>query len=205
LLDAAGESGPFVLAGHSTGGVYALTYAARHPEQVAGLVLLDSTSPDQFTALPAYAGEYEGMRRLYGALPTLTRLGAGRLVPALSANDVPGEAGIQAASIASSPRSARTARDEVSTFRRAFEQAQELTTLGTTPLVVVSASETLTGTDGWEAAQRQLAQLSTNSDWRTVTSSHGGVLDHPNAYSTSVTAIADVVDAVRNGTPVDVS
>lgn len=202
LLEAAGESGPFVLAGHSTGGVYALTYAARHPEQVAGLVLLDSTSPDQFTVLPAYAGEYEGMTRLYGLLPTLTRLGVGRLVPALSANDVPGEAGEQAAAIASSPRSARTARDEVSTFRRAFEQAQELTTLGAKPLVVVSASETLAGTDGWEAAQQRLAGLSSNSDRRTVTSSHGGVLDHPNAYGASATAIADVVDAVRTGRPV---
>jgi pimeloyl-ACP methyl ester carboxylesterase len=205
LLDAAGESGPFVLAGHSTGGVYALTYAARHPRQVAGVVLLDSTSPDQFTVLPAYAGEYEGMTRVYGVLPTLTRLGVGRLVPALSANDVPGEAGEQAASIASSPRSARTARDEVSTFRRAFAQAQELTTLGAKPLVVVSASETLTGTDGWAVAQRQLAGLSSNSERRTVTSSHGGVLDHPTAYGASVTAIGDVVDAVRTGSPVNAS
>ena len=55
LLTVAGETGPYVLAGHSTGGVYALTYAARHPEQVAGLVLLDSVSPRQFTVLPAYA------------------------------------------------------------------------------------------------------------------------------------------------------
>ncbi len=45
LLAAAGEKGPFVLVGHSTGGTYALTYASRYPDQVAGLVLLDSSSP----------------------------------------------------------------------------------------------------------------------------------------------------------------
>ena len=33
-----------------------MTYAARYPEQVAGLVLLDSSSPEQFTRMPAYPG-----------------------------------------------------------------------------------------------------------------------------------------------------
>jgi pimeloyl-ACP methyl ester carboxylesterase len=122
LLDAAGESGPFVLAGHSIGGVYALTYAARYPDQVAGLVLLDSASPHQFTVLPEYAAQYEFLMRLYGVLPTLTRLGIGRLVPALSTNDVPGVAGAQATALLNSPRNARTARDrgvDVSAFVRA--------------------------------------------------------------------------------------
>jgi pimeloyl-ACP methyl ester carboxylesterase len=205
LLAAAGESGPYVLAGHSTGGVYALTYAARYPEQTAGLVLLDSASPYQFTVLPRYPKQYEQMTRLYGVLPALTRLGVGRLVPALSANDVPGAAGEQATAFANTPRSARTARDEVSTFRRSFQQAQALTTLGAKPLVVVSASETLTGTAGWEVAQQQLAALSSNSDRRTVTSSHGGLLDDPAASSASIAAIADVVDAFRSASPVRTS
>ena len=202
LLETAGERSPYVLAGHSTGGVYAMTYAARYGEQVAGLVLLDSASPRQFTVLPAYAGQYELMTRLYGVLPTLTRIGVGRLVPALSANDVPGDPGEQAAAFALSPRSARTARDEVSTFRRAFEQAQELTSLGGKPLVVVSARETLAGTAGWRAAQAQLAALSTNADHRPVASSHGGLLDDVTASDASVSAIADVVGAVRTGSAV---
>jgi len=54
LLAAAGETGPFVLAGHSIGGPYAMTYAAQYPDEVAGMVLLDSTSPHQFDAIPAY-------------------------------------------------------------------------------------------------------------------------------------------------------
>ena len=45
LLAAAGEHGPYVLVGHSIGGPYAMTYAASYPEQVAGMVLLDSSSP----------------------------------------------------------------------------------------------------------------------------------------------------------------
>ena len=53
LLAAAGETGPYVLVGHSTGGTYAMTYAARYPEQVAGMVLLDSSSPEQLTRIPS--------------------------------------------------------------------------------------------------------------------------------------------------------
>ena len=49
---------PYVLVGHSTGGPYALTYAAQYPEQVAGMVLLDSSSPEQLTGIPSYAGQY---------------------------------------------------------------------------------------------------------------------------------------------------
>lgn len=197
LLSVSGETGPYVLVGHSVGGVYAMTYAARHPEQVAGLVLLDSASPRQFTVLPDYATQYFMMTRLYGVLPTLARLGIGRLAPSLSANDVPGDAGKQAGAFANSPRSARTARDELSTYRRTFAQAQALTALGSKPLVVLSASDTLAGTAGWPAAQQQLAALSSNADQRTVGSSHVGLLDDATASTASVTAVVDVVRAVR--------
>src|SRR5438094_264455 len=45
LLETAGERAPYVLAGHSVGGTYNLTFAARYPDQVAGMVLVDSASP----------------------------------------------------------------------------------------------------------------------------------------------------------------
>ena len=45
LLHRAGVPGPYVMAGHSFGGLYTLTFAANHPDEVAGMVLIDSTSP----------------------------------------------------------------------------------------------------------------------------------------------------------------
>jgi hypothetical protein len=64
LLERAAIPGPYVLAGHSVGGTYALTFAARYPQQVAGMVLLDSSTPQQFTALPDYPAAYSSGRRL---------------------------------------------------------------------------------------------------------------------------------------------
>ena len=83
LLARAGERGPYVLAGHSSGGTHAMTYAARYPAQVAGMVLLDSSSPHQFTDLPDFPGTYAMMRRLLPVMPALARVGALHLVPAV--------------------------------------------------------------------------------------------------------------------------
>ncbi len=46
LLAAARVPGPYVLAGHSNGGLFSLLYASRYPEQVAGMVLIDGVHPD---------------------------------------------------------------------------------------------------------------------------------------------------------------
>jgi pimeloyl-ACP methyl ester carboxylesterase len=45
LLAAARVPGPYVLVGHSNGGLFSLLYASRYPAQVAGLVLLDGVHP----------------------------------------------------------------------------------------------------------------------------------------------------------------
>ncbi|HEU4349303.1 MAG TPA: alpha/beta hydrolase [Actinoplanes sp.] len=197
LLAEAGEHGPYVLVGHSTGGTYAMTYAARYPEQVAGLVLLDSSSPEQFTRMPAYPGQYAMMRRAYALLPTLSRLGLGHLVPATS--HLPAADAALVTAITSTPQAYRNQRDEVSVIPEVFAQAQALTTLGDRPLAVLTASATSTGTDGWVGAQDQLAALSPNSVHRTVDSTHAGLIEDVRPAAASVRAITEVISSVRGG------
>jgi pimeloyl-ACP methyl ester carboxylesterase len=48
-LDVAGLQGPFLVVGHSVGGLHAQVFASRYPSKVAGLVLVSSTHPDQFS------------------------------------------------------------------------------------------------------------------------------------------------------------
>ena len=47
LLDAATVPGPYVVVGHSNGGMVAQLFAATHPDQIAGIVLVDSATEDQ--------------------------------------------------------------------------------------------------------------------------------------------------------------
>jgi pimeloyl-ACP methyl ester carboxylesterase len=198
LLAEAGEAGPYVLVGHSIGGPYALTYAAQYPEQVAGMVLLDSSSPEQLTSIPSYAGQYAMMRRGLALLPTFARLGLSRV---FAASHLPGEKGDRVRAMTSTPHALRNGRDEVSTIPEVFEQAQALTTLNGHPLAVLTASETL-GTSGWAAAQDKLAALSANHLHRDVDSTHAGLVEDEHGSTASVRAITEVVTAVRTGSPV---
>jgi pimeloyl-ACP methyl ester carboxylesterase len=79
LLGNAGIPGPYVMVGHSFGGLYTQLFAARYPEQVAGVVLVESSHPQQFTRLPDGPQNYEMARRMYTIAPVLARLGVVRL------------------------------------------------------------------------------------------------------------------------------
>jgi hypothetical protein len=74
LLERAGVPGPYVLAAHSSGGPYVRAYAARYPDQLAGMVLLDSQPDDAFTALPNYSGFYANFRTVATLSPSLARI-----------------------------------------------------------------------------------------------------------------------------------
>ena len=48
LLVNAQVKGPYILVGHSLGGMYMLLYTHEYPDEVVGLVLVDSSHPDSF-------------------------------------------------------------------------------------------------------------------------------------------------------------
>ena len=52
LLEAAGVEPPYVLAGHSFGGLLSLLYAGTYPDEVAGIVLVDATLPLEWALDP---------------------------------------------------------------------------------------------------------------------------------------------------------
>src|SRR5215212_6146640 len=82
LLVNAGIEGPLVLVAHSAGGKHARLYAQRHPERVAGLVLVDARSeyvedhqtPEQAAAERAEFASYQSQ------VATLSRFGVIRLI-----------------------------------------------------------------------------------------------------------------------------
>lgn len=52
LLDRAGIAGPYVLVGHSLGGLVARQFAVAHPHDVVGMVLVDSATEGQASGFP---------------------------------------------------------------------------------------------------------------------------------------------------------
>jgi pimeloyl-ACP methyl ester carboxylesterase len=197
LLEAADVPGPYVLAGHSTGGTYALVYAARYPQEVAGVALIDSATPYQFD-LPDYPGFHSLWRRASALLPSLSRAGFGRLVLDTGYATLPPDARDALRAFAAEPRELRANRAEFAELRTVFDQAKALTSLGQKPLGVVSAD--VGQQAGWAAAQAKLAQLSSNSFHRTADgATHEALLEDERFAATTSRTIIDVVRATRAG------
>lgn len=57
MLEAVGETGPYVVVGHSFGGAEAVTFTSRYPDLVAGLMLIDASPagwPTTACSVPAW-------------------------------------------------------------------------------------------------------------------------------------------------------
>jgi len=83
-LQRAGVLPPYVMAGGSVGGEYVRIYTARYPTDVAGLVLVDSASPDMrepdFALAPVNRMSGSTRHLICIALPAMARLGIIRFV-----------------------------------------------------------------------------------------------------------------------------
>jgi pimeloyl-ACP methyl ester carboxylesterase len=199
LLQVAHVSGPYVLAGHSVGGAYDMVFAARYPNEVAGMVVLDSSSPEQF-ALRTYPSFYSGYRRVSALFPTLARMGLARVTFGTGFAGLPSAARSQEQALVSTPAEQNSQRDEWSMLPTAFNQAKALRGFGAKPLVVITAGKGQM--TGWTAAQDKLARLSSNSAHRTIAGAeHAALLDDRRFAANCSQAIRDVVTSVRAGTP----
>src|SRR5918994_2512686 len=200
LLMAAEIDGPYVLAGHSSGGVYVQVFAAMYPDDVAGIVLLDSQPSDALENLPGYAGEYSALRSTYALGPSLARVGLMRLLYVLVPSDLPPEAWAEARASMSTATHNRVVREDVVGLKAALAQAQALTTLGHRPLIVVTAAED--AHERWLPLQDEMAALSTNSVHPVIQdATHTSLIEDQGDSANSIQAIVDVVTAVRSGEP----
>jgi pimeloyl-ACP methyl ester carboxylesterase len=200
LLERAQVPGPYVLAGHSFGGLYVQTFAANYPDQVAGLVLLDSTTPKPGPPLPTRTESDSVLGRLSAVFSAVAHLGGGRLIAQGSYGSLPPHFRGEARANASTAPYLRSSIEEFVAANTSMQQAASLTNLDGKPLVVVTA-DTGNAAD-WQAKQDQMATLSTNSSHRVAKDTTHESLLYDEADSAQASqAIRDVITAVRTGRP----
>jgi pimeloyl-ACP methyl ester carboxylesterase len=198
LLQEADEEGPYVLVGHSLAGLYSRIYAERYPEEVAGMVLVDSSHPDQFEG----SGLALTMSRAAGVLgPLIARAGIPRVFNLYPSNpELPPLQREQSLSLYYTTPHLVATYEEMGTMPESLEKARGTGTLGERPLMVVSAA----ADHGAEARafQEDLTALSSNSSLRVVEgSTHVSLVVDPDHARQTSEEIVEVVEAVRTGQP----
>jgi pimeloyl-ACP methyl ester carboxylesterase len=200
LLKDADTEGPYMLVGHSYGGLYARMYAARYSEEVAGVVLVDSSHPEQFTRSPEGRAMYEQTRRLGAVIPFLTRFGVIRLFNVYPAHpDLPPQQRAQIEAFNSSTRQLSATAEEFRATPETMAEVRSTGTLGDKPLAVISAGEQ---SSSWLELQDELAALSSDSIHRVVEgATHESLLYESRDAQVTSAAILEVVEIVRNDQP----
>jgi len=199
LLANAAVPGPYVLVGHSLGGLYAQLYADRYPAEVAGVVLVESSHPQQFARLPNGEQIYERTRRLFAIAPALTWSGVVRLFDlSPPPSGLPSEQRDQVAAWAGSTQHVTATAEEFRATPNNTAQVGAVGDLGDMPLAVVSAGKS---DPAWLALQNELAALSSNSRHHVLSgATHSSVVDEAADAQATSAAIIEVVDAVRTMT-----
>jgi pimeloyl-ACP methyl ester carboxylesterase len=195
LLANASEAPPYVLVGHSLGGLVVRVFAeAAGPGAVKGIVLVDSSHPEQLKRAPVPEGPPAALLRVLAATGALRLLEDDASVPGL-----PEEARLRTAAF--TPQSMPAVMAEYAALEAILQQAGATGPLGERPLVVLTAlDKPPERLEPWLVLQRELAALSTDSDQRLVPDcGHYIQQEQPEVV---ITAVRDVVDAVREGKPV---
>lgn len=218
LLEAAGEKPPYLLVGHSKGGMYVRLFAQTYPHEVAGMVLVDSSHEEQETRFPPRITELnrKGREQTTGLLKVVRPLNSiGLVTPILKSNS---EAllgtlpkGVREMGLAVALKDAffRTVVAETDALEDTFAEIRgaQITSLGEIPLVVLTAVDQFDALEDQVSAeelaqlkrvvrelQEELAALSPNGKLVPVQGSgHFIQVDQPGAV---IDAIREVMEAV---------
>lgn len=207
LLQAAGVAPPYILVGHSMGGYDVRLYASLYRNQVAGMVLVDSSHPDQESRFPAELKNMEGSwQREAEFLAYTTPFGIPRLMGLC--DDDPQQRAAEC-----NFHTAREGVAELKSFSESAAQAASTGSLGDMPLAVLShdpdkpsaelpADLAKPTNDAWQKMQQELAHLSTRGI-QTVAknSAHYIQLDRPDVVIEAIRNIVNQARAAQSAAP----
>ena len=209
LLAAAHITGPVVLMGHSIAGMYIRDYATRYPENIAGLIFVDASTPLQ-NRNPAFKAHPDPGPSQFAALLKKAAIAAGipRLLGECSL-PFPGF-GAQASSLQAEDqchdRSAAVA-GEVQSFDRSGEETVHTGPYGTLPILIFSQDPAHTAAQGqpvpvikeWNQMQEDLKLLSTRS--RRIIATGSGHYIQGNRPDLIEREVSLFIEQIRGTTP----
>lgn len=208
LLAAAAIPPPYLLVGHSLGGLIVRLYAARHPQRVAGVVLADASHEDQLHRLAGLDRRYARRRfwlraarlrlRPLGLVRLASDLGLARRPRRRARREFPADLVEAGLAVSLSSRQRRASIQELAAFARgAAEVRTEAGDLGRLPLTVITGGDR--GREraypGWRELQAELAQLSARS--RHLMAPHTGHDLHLDDPALLVRVLAELVEQYR--------
>jgi pimeloyl-ACP methyl ester carboxylesterase len=206
---------PYLLVGHSFGGLLVRFYAGFHSDEVAGIVLVDSSDVQQYDSFPSLDKMVSQTARGVRLLKFVSRLGLGKLVTKMSlgstAKSLSRDDLNTFLAVASQPKHHETMLAEFSQHRFYFGPQSEVPrTLGDTPLIVVTAGKSVSGPGKFGSMtadqlnalhqkwQTELVQLSSQSEQLIVPgATHLSILTQPEHVAQVVDAIRRVVERAR--------
>jgi pimeloyl-ACP methyl ester carboxylesterase len=203
LLKKGGIAGPYLLVGHSLGGLNMRLFASQYPSEVVGVVLVDAVPANVYSRLGSeFRENMAATRQMFGSLSIISRLGILRLLLQLKGSDVAPEfvqklpPSVQSVVLAKFlPQSFNTALAESALLEKDAELVSQTSFPSHLPLVVISHGLNMFSGQNVEAAEsiwRQLqaetSQLSTSGSLQIAYGSgHNIHIDQPQL----------VVDAIR--------
>ena len=209
LLAAAKIPPPYILVGHSFGGILNTVYAAQYPDEVSGVVLVDTAYASAIHF--ANEDEYQQWKRdndlLNAPLWAMIRTGIGRVMNASSFRDngYSGQALDQLVAFRSTNQAFDTYYAEGIAVGWQNQAAFAAASVGSRPLMVLWATQLPRKLKPEEEAvlaalQQGVAALSSDSETRYLQGSDHGSIIGNEQYAQQVTAaIQDVSEAVRTG------
>jgi pimeloyl-ACP methyl ester carboxylesterase len=203
LRDALREAGlepPYVLAGHSFGGLPVRAFADLYPELTAGLVLVDASHPDQWVRWPTPHADriLEVSQRILGGFGWFGLLRALHLARGISAG-LPARQAAELRAGAALPGFAATEAAQIRSWSVSRQQLNAAAPLGDLPLAVLAVSEQPVGGELLTALQHELAELTENASFEIVQgASHESVISNREHALVVANTIEAVVQAARD-------
>jgi pimeloyl-ACP methyl ester carboxylesterase len=198
LLHKAGIEGPYILLGHSLGGLFIRGFAEKYPGEVAGLVSLDGTHPEQFKRTPKWVVR---QRKLVSKLLYIRWL-AKILLKADTARNCRGLPAEQIARMQAaygSDKHLTRMLAEIKVDEKLMAAAGKTGKVGSTPLIVFNSGlPKASYMPLWQQMQKELAELSTNSTYIFMPdATHVSLVTERENALTIAAAVQKMVEEIR--------